>query len=118
MKAEHEVREALDIQQRRKKSIQMRRLKGRLAIARKKAMQRTANMDRLKQRARKAARKAVFMKFSKGKSKDELPYPRRQEIEKRVDKMKKRVERIARKLLPKVRQMEKDRKRKAKGSDE
>lgn len=78
-------------------------------MGRRRAAKRTANTERLMTRARKGARGLLFKKFSKGKTKDELPYARRQEIEKRIDKMKGRVEKLARKLMKDKRQLEKDR---------
>ena len=101
--------EALDFQARRARSRAMKKNKAKIAMGRRRAAKRTANTDRLMNRARKGARGVLFKKFSKGKTKDELPYARRQEIEKRIDKMKGRVDKIARKLVKDKRQLEKDR---------
>jgi hypothetical protein len=50
----------------------------------------------------------VFNKLTKGMTKDELSFQRRQEIEKRMDTpgMKIRIQRLAIKMLPKERQAE------------
>jgi hypothetical protein len=110
---ETEIDEALNPQQRRARARLMMRLKPRIALGRKRAERRFADPQRLKVRARKAARKAIFSKISKDIPKDEMTYQRRQEIEKRLDTpvMKKRIERLAVKMLPKVRKMEIERKR-------
>ena len=101
-----EVDEALTLQQRRKRSILMKRLKGRIAIGRKRAMKRTASLDVLKKRANKAARNLIFKKISKGKPKSEVSPQRRAEIEKRLDKIKPRIQKIAMRLVPKLRKAE------------
>ena len=107
---EPEVDEALNFQQRQKRARIMKRIKARLKMGRNKAKARTADLPRLKKRAKKAALNQLFKKYSKGKSRSELPPARRAEIEKRIAKMGAKVDRIAKKLLPKVRQKEKDRK--------
>jgi hypothetical protein len=119
-----EVKEDLDEAvlnpaQRRAKSIQMRRLAPRIRLGQERAKNRFADLDRLKHRATKAARTAIFRKLTKGVPKDELTFQRRQEIEKRLNTpaMKARIERIAIKMLPKERQMEVDR-HKSKSAEE
>jgi len=104
-----EVSEALTIQQRLKKSRQMKKYKSRIAIGRKKAERRFADQGRLKKRARKQARNMLAKKLAKGNYSD-LSYSRKQEIEKRLDKMKSRIDRVAKKLLPKMRKLEMQRK--------
>lgn len=108
-----EIDEALNPQQRRARSRLMKRLKSRIALGRKRAERRFADPERLRRRAQKAARKAIFQKLSKNIPKDEMTYQRRQEIEKRLDtpQMKKRIERLAVRMLPKVRKAEIARKR-------
>lgn len=111
-KKEHaSVDEALDVAARRKRAILMKRLAPRIKIAREKAKRRIADLPRLKQRARKHARNLLFKKITKGKGRDEIGMARKKEIEKRLEKMKPRIDRIALKMLPQVRRMEKERKR-------
>jgi len=105
-----EVEEALNIQQRMKKRQQMRRMKAKIAIGRKKAMRRTATTEVLKKRAKRKARLVVLKKFLKGKKKEDLPYSTRAAYEKMVNKKQAVVDRIAKKLLPAMRQAERDRK--------
>lgn len=103
-------KEALNVQQRLARARQLRKSKAKIAIGRKRAARRFASMEVLKKRARKAARKAIYKKLTKGIDKSELSPARRAEIEKRLDKMKPRIDRIAKKMLPKVRKLEKERK--------
>ena len=102
--------EALNFAQRRQRARIMKKYKTKVAMGRKKAMRRTADTGRITKRARKQAINQMFLKLSKGKPRDELPASRRQEIEKRLEKLKPRIEKIARKLMPQVRKRERERK--------
>ena len=102
--------EALNFEQRRQRARIMKKYKKKIAMGRKKAMRRTADTGRITKRARKQAINQMFLKLSKGKPRDELPASRRQEIEKRLEKLKPRIEKIARKLMPQVRKRERERK--------
>jgi hypothetical protein len=68
-------------------------------------------MDTLKTRAKKQARNMLAKKLTKGVGKADLNMARRMEIEKRLDKMKPKIDKLAKKLLPKVRKQELARKR-------
>ena len=103
--------EALNMQQRRARARQMKKYQARLKVGRKKARMKVANQKVLARRARKAARLAIAKKLTKGIPKSELTPARKQEIEKRIDKMAPRVTRLAKKLLPKLRQAELGKKR-------
>ena len=106
-----DVDEALSMATRLKKSRQMKKYSSRMALGRKRAANKTANPERLKKRSYKQARMQFFKKLSKGIAPSELTPMRRAEIEKRLDKMKPRIHKVAQKLIPKARQMEKERKR-------
>jgi hypothetical protein len=108
MKEEVELDEALNAQQRRLRALQMKRMKSKIELGKERAARRFADKDRLMTRARRQARSQLFKRITKGQSKDELTYQRRQEIEKRLDSpaMKKIIDRIAIKMLPKERQAE------------
>mgnify|MGYP000865309815 CR=1 FL=1 len=110
---EDNIEEVLSFSARRAKGRVMKRIKAKLQMGQRKAKARTAGLPKLKKRAKKQALNQLFKKFSKGKSRSEVGPARRAEIEKRVQKMGSRVDRIAKKLLPKVRSDEKDRKRSA-----
>ena len=103
--------EALNMQQRRARARQMKKYQARLKVGRKKARMKVANQKVLARRARKAARLAIAKKLTKGIPKSELTPARKQEIEKRIDKMAPRVTRLAKKMLPKLRQAELGKKR-------
>jgi hypothetical protein len=103
--------EALDITQRLARKRSFKKNKAKIALGRKRAAKRMASMDVLKKRAQKQARNLVMKKLTKGIPKDELSLPRRQEIEKRLDKMKPKIDKIAKRLIPKVRKMEIERKK-------
>lgn len=108
---EDDVDEALDTSQRLARSRSFKRNKAKVKLGRERAMRKTADKERLLRRARKAARMALFKKLSKGESPSAVPFARRAEIEKRLDKMKAKIERMATKLLPQVRKKELERKR-------
>jgi len=103
--------EALTVQQRLARARSLRKNRAKIAIGRKRAARKFASMDVLKKRARKAARKAIYKKITKGIDKSDLSVARRAEIEKKLDKMGPRIDRIAKKMLPNVRKMEKERKK-------
>lgn len=105
-----DVDEALTLQQRLKKSRMMKKYASRIKIGREKAKRRTADPKRLAKRARKQARNMLAKKLAKADY-SSLSFSRKQEIEKRLEKMKPRIDRIAKKLLPKMRKIEQERKR-------
>ncbi len=105
--------EALSHAQRIKMGQRMRRMSKRIAIARKRALKRTPTSDVVKKRAMKSARKLILKKMTKGMDKGELSFARRQDLEKRLDRMKPRIQRIAKKLAPEIRKRDRDRKKSA-----
>jgi len=104
-----DVDEALNFQQRRARARAMKKNKAKIAMGRRRAARKAADPKRLMKRARKAAINTLFKKLAKGQSRSDLPAGRRQEIEKRIEKMKPRVDKIARKMLPQIRKLEKER---------
>ena len=103
--------EALSMAARRKKAIQMKKYASRLKVGRKKAAMKVADQKRLAKRARKAARNAIAKKLTKGIAKADLTPARKAEIEKRLDKMQPKIARLAKKMLPKIRKAELEKKR-------
>lgn len=101
--------EALDFAQRRKRSISLKKNKRKLAMGRKKAERKAATKDRLMKRARRQAINHMYDKLAKGKSRDDLSSARKQGIEKKIETQKGKVDRVAQKLLRKVRQDERER---------
>lgn len=106
--------EALDFAARRALGRAMKKNKAKLAIGRRRALKKAASQEVLKKRARKGAINALFKKLSKGKSRSSIPASRKKEIEKRISKMGSKVSMIARKSLPQIRAMEKERRRTSK----
>ena len=109
--------EALTMQQRLARARSLKKNKAKIAIGRKKAARKIADMENLKKRARKQARNLLLKKITKDIPKGELSFARRQSIEKQLDKKKAVVDKIAKKLLPKVRQAEIQKKKKARSGD-
>ena len=102
--------EALSHSQRIKMGQRMKRMAKRIAIARKRALKRTPTADVVKKRATKSARKMMLKKMTKGMDKGELSFARRADLEKRLDRMGPRIQRIAKKLAPEIRKRDRDRK--------
>ena len=73
-------------------------------------MKKKAGYDQLMKRAKKAARKKLAGKFLKGKDLSKLTIADRERLEKRLKKVNpKKLELIAKKLLPKIKAREKER---------
>ena len=98
--------EALSMTQRRLRSRTMKKYAARIKVGRKKASMRIAYTKRLAKRAQRTARLAMAKKITKGIPKSELTPARKQEIEKKLDKMKPRISRLAKKMMPKIRKAE------------
>ena len=105
--------EALSMAQRLKKARDFKKNRAKIALGRKRAARRLASKEVLMKRARRAARNSVLLKLTKDIPRSELTVARKQEIEKRLDKpaMKTRIDRLARKMFPKIRKAEMERKR-------
>ena len=108
-----DVDEALNLQQRMKRSRLMKRMKSRIAIGRKRAMKKMANKKTIEKRALRQARNQIAKKLTRGVPKGELTFARKQEIEKRLAKpaLQQRIKRIAKKLFKDVRKRELERKK-------
>ena len=104
--------EVLDRMQRRKRGISMRKARFKIKRGREKAAKRTASQDVLKRRARKAAINIFKVKFAKNRRYADLSPGEKEVIDKRIAKInKRRIEQIARKLLPKVKAKERERRK-------
>lgn len=101
--------EALTVQQRRKRSIQMKKLAPKIALKRKIAMKKRADPEKLKSRAQKAAKNLLRKRITKDKSYDSLTPAAKEVIDKKLDKKKAAISKIAKKLLPNIKQKEKER---------
>ena len=87
----------------------------RMQMGKKRASRRAADMNTLMKRARRQAKNNLIKKWTRGKSKSELSFGQRAEMEKKLAKAKGKIERNAKKLLKDVRKA--DRERLAKGKD-
>jgi thiamine kinase-like enzyme len=101
---ETSVDEALNIQQRMKLKQSLRRNKAKIQLGRKRAARKMASAEVLKGRANKQAKNIIIKKILKNKQKGDLSYGSRVNLEKQVAKRKNAILRLAKKLLPQVRQ--------------
>jgi hypothetical protein len=94
----------------RMKRSRMMKTKGKqIARKRKIAMKRKANPAKLKTRAMKKARDIVAKKILKDKDKSDLSLAAKETLEKRLEKKKAVIAKIAKRILPKVRSAENER---------
>ena len=117
---EVELDEALNMAQRLKRGRTMRRVQKKVQMGRKRSMRRMANLDTLKRRAVKAARKMLLKRLAKGVGKEDLSPARKMELEKKLSTpmMKKRIKMMSMKMLKDVRKRETDRhKNKSSGNE-
>ena len=105
--------EALNIQQRMKRSRLMKRMKSRIAIGRKRAARKMANKKTLEKRSLRQARNELAKKLTRGIPKSELTFARKKEIEKRLEKpaLQQRIKRLAKRKFKDVRKKEVQRKK-------
>ena len=103
-----EVDEALTIQQRVKLKQALRRNKAKIQLGRKRAMRKIASPEVLKNRSKKQARNIFLKKLLKNKDKSDLSYSARQSYEKILKRKSGAIERLAKKLLPKVRKKDRE----------
>ena len=101
--------EALTNAQRRKKAVQMK--KGKASRLRKKkiAEKKLSSPDKIKAKSSKKARKIIEKKLLKGKDKSELSYSQRAALEKKVDKKKGAISRIAKRVKKDVKKADRER---------
>ena len=102
--------EALTMQQRLAASRAFKRVKHKVKLGRERAARKTATAEVLQKRAYRAARKKMFLKLSKGESKDSMSFSQRQMIEKRLDKLQAKIKMMAKKMIPDMRKLERQRK--------
>ena len=107
--------EAMTLQHRMKMKAAFRKNKAKIALGKKKAAKKLASPEKLKAKANKAARELLIKKMLKDKKKSDLSFSGRASIEKKLEKKKGAIAKIAKKLLPGIKK--KDRaKLKSKGN--
>jgi hypothetical protein len=104
LEEQEKTNEVLNPQQRLKLKQAMRRNKAKIKLGRDRASRKAASQEVLKKRATKQARGIVLKKILKNRDKGDLAYSQRASIEKQLNKRKGAIDRLAKKLLPKVRQ--------------
>ncbi len=109
--------EALTISQRLKKALRMRARAAQIAMKRKIAMRKRASPERISQRARRLAVRMLKSKFAGSKPYNQLSYADRERVEKIIATRKSLVDTLHRKLIPVVRNMERQRFEKLKGGE-
>jgi len=100
----------LSLQQRRKRALIMRRYKSKIKAARERAKRKLAPKEKLLKRSRKLSLDFIRNRLSKNKKYSEMSPAEKIALDKRLMRVPKKViDRIAKRLLPKVRQAEKER---------
>lgn len=105
------IEEALTVQQRLKRRAIAKRIKSKLKLGRRRAKFKMANKEKLTTRSRKKARQLLRNRLagSLGQQYKELPFAAKQQVDKKLDKKKALIGRLARRLLPKVKKAEMER---------
>ena len=96
-------------QQRRARGRTMKRLAPKIARKKAIALKRKASPEKLMVRAIKAAKDKIRAKLVKGKSYNDLPFAQRELVDKKLEKKKDLIQKIAKKLLPQIRKQEVER---------
>ena len=112
-----QVDEVLSLQQRRKVGQRMKRMSRRIQVAKKRALKKAASPDVLQNRARKQAKSQMIKKWTSGKGKGDLSVGRRAELEKRLKKAGGKVDRNAKRLIPQLRKLDRERRSSAGKTD-
>jgi hypothetical protein len=100
---EDEQQEALDLQTRRKLAIAMKRNKAKIKRAKEIASKKRAPKEKIEKRAKKQAINIIKKKLANGKDPSKLSLSARQDIEKRAEKKKAVINKLAKRLFKKVR---------------
>jgi nicotinic acid mononucleotide adenylyltransferase len=108
IKEEMTLDEVLNLQQRIKKRMVMKRIKNKIKIGRRKAKFRMANKTKLTGRAQKQARQMLRGRLagSLGKNYKNLGLSQRAQIDKKLEGKKAVIARLAKRLMPKVKKAE------------
>ena len=101
--------EDISAKERIKKSQKLKSRKVLMALARKVKLKRSATLGTLKNRTKTDARRMIMKKMLKGRSKKSLSATEKNSIEARTSKVMTMMNNLPAKLLPKVRQLQRDR---------
>jgi hypothetical protein len=101
----------LNVGQRRKRGMQLRRRKSRIKFQRARIMRRFADKGRIQKRAQRGARNMFKKRFAGGKSYSSLSPAQKITVDRRTSKFTKAISRVSKRLVPKLRRKEMQRKR-------
>ena len=112
------LQEVLNLQQRLKKKAMMRRLKGKIKLGRRRAKYKIADKKKLEKRSAKKARELIRARVagSLGKKYKDLPLAGRMQVDKKIEKKKDLIKRLAKRMMPKIKKAEMERVKKARSS--
>ena len=106
-----DLQEVLSLAGRRKRAMQIRRLKAKIQRSRMLAMKRFANAKKLNVRSRRLATKFLKRRLAGGRDYASMSAGQKQMIDKKIEKLRPAVGKIASRLLPRVRRTETERKK-------
>ena len=107
---QEKINEVWNLARRRKQGQMLRRKSKIIQRAKARKMKRRADGETLKKRSQKAARAFLFKKLSQGRTKGEIKSKQEiMAIEKRLEKHKGKIAKLATKILPKVKKAEAER---------
>ena len=101
--------EKLSASARIRKKMSMIRRKAKTTMARNIKLRRSAPHTVLQKRAKVAARRALYKKFLRGRSKSSLSASEKDQMEARINRMKNIQANLAMKMMPKIRKLEQQR---------
>ena len=106
-----ELFEVLSLQQRRKRKLTMRRIKNKIKRGRRISQRKLATPEKIKTRAQRKAKEEVRKRIAgkRGVNYKSLPMSQRIQIDKMVEKRKNLIQKLAKRLLPKVKKAERER---------
>tara|TARA_B110000444_G_scaffold97089_1_gene92135 strand:+ start:21120 stop:21476 length:357 start_codon:yes stop_codon:yes gene_type:complete len=103
------LKEALTPQQRIARSRAMKRMMPKIMMKRKLAMRKKASPEQLKKRAIKQATDVIRKKIAKGTDYNSMSMAAKGQLDKKVEKKKAVIKKIAKKLIPKIKKAEAER---------
>lgn len=103
------IEESLNLSQRMRRGLIMKRNAYRIALARRTKLMRMSDQNTLAKRSMLAAKRSMWKKMLGGRSKDSLSAQEKAMIEDRIASRKKLIATIATRLMPKMRTIESSR---------
>lgn len=103
------IEESLNLSQRMRRALIMKRNSYRIALARRTKLLRMSDQNTLAKRSMLAAKRSMWKRFLGGRSKDSLSAQEKAMIEDRIASRKKLISTIATRLMPKMRTIESSR---------